>query len=166
MFDIVFLCDKLKYMVAKKQKIYLDTSVISAYLDERAPERQTYTKFSWKMFKHYEVYISQLVVKELQSHPNSIRRKELLQLIQNFKTLSIESKEIKNLAQKYIQKKIIPKNYWEDALHLACASVYGLNILVTWNYAHLLKLETRKKVNVVNALLGYKPIELVEPPML
>ncbi|MBI4652873.1 PIN domain-containing protein [Candidatus Kuenenbacteria bacterium] len=153
-------------MVKEKLKIYLDTSVISAYFDERLLERQGYTKSSWKILKNYDIYISQLVLKEINNHPDTIKRNKMLQLVKNFKILSIETKEIKELAQEYVKKKIIPEKYWEDALHLACASVNELNILTSWNYAHLLKLNTKTRVNAINILLGYKPIELVEPPML
>ena len=38
--------------------------------------------------------------------------------------------------------------------------------LVSWNFSHLVKVQTRREVNLVNALEGYDPIEIVAPPEL
>ena len=49
-----------------KTKIYLDTSVISALFDERTPERLLMTSILWSKLSDYDVFISELVLKELE----------------------------------------------------------------------------------------------------
>lgn len=147
-----------------KPKIYLDTSVISVYDDPRIPQRQAQTQEFWKALKDFKVYISEVTIKEISNNPNLRKRKRLLKLTENFNPLPITEKAQK-LAQAYIRKKIIPKRYIDDALHLAIATVNGLDILVSWNCKHLINLRTKREANKINLAKGYKEIELVEPPM-
>ena len=145
-------------------KIYLDTSVISVYDDFRIPQRQAQTQEFWKTLKKFKVYISEVTINEINNNPNLKKRKQLLKLAKDFHLLQI-TEETKKLAQEYIKKKIIPKRYIDDALHLAIATVYKLDILVSWNCKHLINLKTKHEANKINLGKGYKEIELVEPPM-
>lgn len=147
-----------------KLKIYLDTSVISVYDDSRLPQRQAQTQEFWKTLKDFKVYISEVTINEINNNPNSRKRKRLLNLTKDLNLLQI-TEAAKKLAQEYIKKKIIPKRYIDDALHLAIATVNGLDILVSWNCQHLVNLRTKREANKINLAKGYKEIELVEPPM-
>ena len=51
----------------------------------------------------------------------------------------------------------------DDALHIAVASVNNLDVIVNWNFTHIVKLKTRREVAVINTLMGYKPIEICSP---
>lgn len=73
------------------------------------------------------------------------------------------SDEVQTLAQRYIAEGVIPPKYLDDALHLAAAVVHEVEVLVSWNFEHLVKLKTRLGVNGVNRLLGYREIEIVSP---
>ena len=53
-----------------------------------------------------------------------------------------------------------------DANHVAVAVVNGIQYLASWNFRHLVKIATRRLVNLVNALVGYGQIEIVAPPEL
>jgi len=69
-------------------KLYLDTSVFSAYYDERTPERMHMTRDFWLILQQHEKLCSQLVIEELgQAHANL--REKLLALTQNFTALSL-----------------------------------------------------------------------------
>lgn len=50
-----------------------------------------------------------------------------------------------------------------DALHLAAAVVHEFDVVISWNFEHLVKLKTRQAVNGLNRLLGYREIEIVSP---
>ncbi|MDA2922023.1 type II toxin-antitoxin system VapC family toxin [Patescibacteria group bacterium AH-259-L07] len=147
-----------------KSKIYLDTSVISVYDDPRIPQRQAQTQEFWKTLKDFRVYISEITINEINNIPNSKKRKRLLSLSKNFFLLH-PTEEAEKLAQEYVRKKIIPKRYIDDAIHLAIATVNRLDILVSWNCKHLINLKTKREANKINLAKGYKEIELVEPPM-
>lgn len=147
----------------KKESLYLDTSVPSAYYDERTKERMEATIKFWKeVLPHYKTYVSEITVKELEDTKDEILRKKFRELIKNFKVLK-EKKVIRNLARVYIEKEIFAEKYIDDALHVAMASYYEISYLVSWNFEHLVKVKTRKRVNLINVLEGFKEIEIVSP---
>ena len=71
--------------------------------------------------------------------------------------------EIRELADRYIFERIIPEKYRNDALHIATAVVNDLDVVVSWNLEHIVKLKTKLGVEGINRLLGYKVIEIVTP---
>jgi hypothetical protein len=71
--------------------------------------------------------------------------------------------ESRALADEYIRHGAIPEDYPEDALHIAIASVNGMDCLLSWNYEHLVRIKTRRIVSMVNTSLGYPYIDIVTP---
>jgi len=83
------------------------------------------------------------------------------------KGIKIEITEVvKELAKIYIREGLIPEKYENDALLLALTTVHSLDILVSWNFKHLVKKKTRLGVNLINLKEGYKSIEILAPPEL
>ena len=147
----------------KRETLYLDTSVLSAYYDERAKERRDATITFWENVSHnYKVYISEVTVKELEDTRNETLRKKFKGLIKSFKVLKI-NKGVRDLANAYIGRGVFPEKYLNDALHVAVASFYEISYVISWNFEHLVKVKTRKSVNLVNILEGYKEIEIISP---
>ena len=147
-----------------KTKVYLDTSVISALFDERTPERMTMTSILWSKLSDYEVFISELVLEELERAAEHVRDK-MFSAIKDFIVLKI-SKEAEELAQIYVKQGIFPEKYFDDALHVALASVSQIGILLSWNFTHLVKLKTRRMVSIVNLAENIMPVEIASPPEL
>ena len=147
-----------------KSKIYLDTSVISALYDERTPERLSMTLSFWKQLNAYEVVISDLVLEELERANEQVRDK-MLAAIKDFIVLKV-SKQAEELAQIYINQGIFPEKYFDDALHVALASVNQIGILISWIFTHLVKLKTRRLVSIVNLAENFIPVEIISPPEL
>jgi predicted nucleic acid-binding protein len=149
--------------VVSKESLYLDTSVPSAYYDEKTKERQGITiKFWREILPNYQVYVSEITVRELADTKDKILRKKLMHLIKSFKVLKL-NKRVEALARTYIKNKIFPVRYIDDATHAAIASFYGISYLVSWNFEHLVKVRTRRLVNSVNILEGFSEIEIVSP---
>ena len=147
----------------RKESLYLDTSVPSAYYDKRAKERMEATIKFWKeVLPHYKTYVSESVVEELEDTKDERLKRKFRKLIKGFKILK-EKKIIRDLARAYIEKEIFSEKYLDDALHVAMASYYEISYLVSWNYEHLVKVKTRRLVNSVNILEGLKEIEIVSP---
>lgn len=71
--------------------------------------------------------------------------------------------EVKNLANKYIEEGLIPEKYGNNPILIAIKSVYSLDILISWNFKHLVKRKTRICVNSINLKEGYISIELLAP---
>jgi len=93
------------------------------------------------------------------------KREKLFKLVGNteFNEVLSVNEEIDRVADKYIAEGIIPPVYRDDALHIAVTSVKGLDILVSWNFKHLVKHKTRVEVTGVNTLLGYNAIDICTP---
>lgn len=88
-----------------------------------------------------------------------------MQLIKEhqLKELNI-TQEVIDLSKEYISQKIIPKVKVEDALHVAVATVYEMDALITWNNRHLANLRKMEIINGINLKEGYtKHIEIVNP---
>ncbi|MCK4384458.1 MAG: PIN domain nuclease, partial [Candidatus Lokiarchaeota archaeon] len=71
------------------------------------------------------------------------------------------------LTREYIKNKLLPEKYINDALHIAigsCNSIsYIVSCIVSWDFEHIVKVKTRRIVNLVNTLQGYKEIEIISP---
>ena len=148
----------------KNNKIYLDTSVISALFDQRTPERRAMTVTAWETFSAYEVYISEIVLAELNSTSGALKE-NMLNSISSFHVLRVTD-EAHRLASEYILQTIFPQKYYDDALHVALASTNQIPILLSWNFTHLVKLKTRQMIKLVNTMNHYIAVEIISPPEL
>lgn len=145
----------------RKLKIYIDTSVIGGCFDEEFAEWSNMLFEEFIQGKRITV-ISNIVANELESAPiyiheklNEIPDANILQLINN------EESEL--LAKKYIEFKAISEKYYNDALHIAIASINNIDILVSWNFKHIVNYNRIIVYNAVNNLFGYKNIEIRTP---
>ncbi len=148
-----------------KAKLYFDTSVPSAYYDARTQERMELTHDFWHKLDLYELYVSTLVIDELNQVVPQDLKENLLKLIEHCIILKLDSK-VKNLAKAYVNAGILPQKYFNDALHIAIAVVNGMQFLVSWNFKHFVNVKTRQMVNLVNLKEGYGVIEIIAPPEL
>jgi hypothetical protein len=71
--------------------------------------------------------------------------------------------EARKLADIYVERKIIPSGFYEDALHIAIATVLEIDVLVTWNQTHIVNTDSIPRINKVNIEKGYKPITIKKP---
>lgn len=143
-------------------KLYLDTSVFSAYYDERTPERMQMTRDFWRVLERHEKLCSDLTIEELGQARSGLREK-LLGLAQGFTVINLTD-EMRELAKLYVREGLVPSKYFADALHIAAAVLGGADILVSWNFKHLVKRSTRLLVNYINANQGLRTIEILAPP--
>ena len=72
-----------------KLKIYLDTSVFSAYYDERVKVRQEQTKRFWVNLAEYDKYISEIVMDELNAVTDDELREKLIELTKDFEVIKV-----------------------------------------------------------------------------
>jgi predicted nucleic acid-binding protein len=149
----------------KRIKYYLETTVFNFVFAEDDSVKREITK---KLFKNWdningEMYISDLVITEINRAPEEIKTK-LLKFIEQQNPVLLEiDEEVKELADRYISTGIIPEKYRNDALHIAVAVVNDLDVIISWNLEHIVKLKTKLGVEGVNRLLGYKTIEIMTP---
>lgn len=143
-------------------RLYLDTSVFSAYYDDRAPERTELTIEFWAKLSAHEKICSEFTIEELSEASLELKQK-LLALTRDFETVKI-TRQINDLARKYVDEEVIPSRYFADAIHIAAAVMGKADILVSWNYRHLVKRNTRLLVNYINNKFGLRFIEILAPP--
>ncbi len=146
----------------RKIKLYLDTSVTSALFDDRNPQRQLLTQRFFENIQTFDAYVSEVVLAEIDNTREMRLRERLRETAISFKCLPIDE-ESRALAEEYVNHGAIPTDYTEDALHIAIATVNGLDYLLSWNFEHIVKVKTRRIVNMVNASLGYPDLEIVTP---
>lgn len=146
--------------------LYLDTTVPSAFLDERAPDRRRLTERFWRDgLQRYLPVISTVVLAEIRDTPDKLRRAQLEELVAGFGVLPF-SDVADNLAREYVKRGVFPEKYVSDAIHVAIAVSNGAAYLASWNFRHLVKVNTRREVNLVNSIMGFGQIEIVAPPEL
>ena len=149
----------------KVLKIYIDTSIFNfAFSDDVPKEKDVTLRLLDEVRKgKYEVYISEVVIREI-NRASKEKAKKLIELINEIvsEELPIDD-EVLELARRYITEGIIPEKYENDAVHIAVASVNNLDAIISWNFEHIVKLKTKKEVTGVNAVSGYKDIEIYSP---
>lgn len=151
-------------MVKKKLKIYLDTTIPNFVFNPHTPDKQEAAKTLFEEIEtgKFESYISQVVIDEVEDTPEP-KRSKMLELLKETEILAI-TEECEELAEEYIAKKIIPIEKEEDALHIAIATYYEVDALVSYNFEHIVKLKTKREVPVVNMLIGgYKSPDIITP---
>ncbi|OGR50903.1 MAG: hypothetical protein A3I11_06235 [Elusimicrobia bacterium RIFCSPLOWO2_02_FULL_39_32] len=149
----------------KKLKLYFDTSVLNFAIATDVPNEKDATL---KLFKEieegkYEVFVSSVVIDEIGRAPEiiAIKLKEVLMKLNAVKLLVNEDSV--ELANKYVENRVIPPRYKDDALHIAVATVNDLDMIVSWNFSHMVKVKTKREVRGINLLNGYKEMEIVSP---
>ena len=146
-----------------KLKIYLDTSVFSAYFDERAPDRRAQTVEFWERMAAFEVCTSKLARQELEKTPNADRRRRLLALLEGL-TLHSITNEMLQLSERYVQAGVFTAIMTNDAVHVAAAVLTRQDLLLSWNFKHLVNRVRRAKINQVNVSQDLPTIEIIAPP--
>lgn len=148
-----------------KQSLYLETSVVGAYLDNGDPLRRDLTIRWWEHeLPEYRAVISSLVEKELSRVPEP-HRTSYLNLIAPLERVEL-TEEAAILADGYISRGIFHRKYIGDALHVALASLHKIDYIVTWNFGHLANVRRQARIRVFNTAAGFFAPVIVTPEFL
>ena len=153
----------------RKLKIYLDTSVISHLDAPDVPDKMNDTLSLWELFNHgeYDVYISSAVLTELYDCALPKRQIMLEYLNQIEYTELVETDEVLELADKYIKAGFVKPKSYDDCIHLSSATVNDCDIIISWNFKHIVNIKTIQAVNQINYANGYlHAIQILPPNML
>ncbi len=148
-----------------KQSLYLETSVIGAYLDNGEPFRRDLTIRWWEHeLAEYRAFSSILVRRELEqlSEPH---RTGYLKLIAPLAMLEL-AEEVAILADGYVSRGIFHRKFIADALHVAFASFHKIDYLVTWNFGHLANVRRQARIRLFNTAAGFFVPMIVTPEFL
>lgn len=144
-----------------KQRIYIDTSVVGGYFDD---EFSVDTIPFFERVKNGEIIIivSDLLEAELLRAPAFI--KELLLSIPSQQIEKIRlSPETLELADKYIEAQVVGRTSRADCQHIAIATLCNADVLVSWNFKHIVNLDRIRGYNGINYQNGHKMIEIRTP---
>jgi len=152
----------------KKLKIYLDTSVISYLYQLDAPDKMNDTLALWEDIKagEYQAVISEVTARELMecSEPKRTIMADYLNEA-GFEVLAIDS-EINELAQEIVRRGILRPKSIDDCTHIATAIINNCDIIVSWNFKHLVNIKTINGIRGITASNHYKPIDIYTPTVL
>ncbi len=147
-----------------KKTVYLDTSIPS-YLFDKRESTKTYieiTKAWWEQERHnFDIWISQETITEL-SQGNYPNQQEILECVSQFQVLQ-PVPQIAKIVQVYLDNYLMPRVLKGDALHLAYASFYKMDFLLTWNCNHLANANKKQHISIINTRLKLFTPELVTP---
>jgi hypothetical protein len=101
-------------------------------------------------------------VREIEGAPQTVRNR-LLEIPDEYKVLLPETQDAVDLAETYLKRGIIGLGSRTDALHVALASAGGADVLVSWNFKHIVNLGRIRLFQAVNLEMGYPAIEIRSP---
>ena len=154
----------------KKLKVYFDTNVIG-YLDALDhPEKRADTLAMWEKVKQseYDIVMSEVTFDELEDIPVPAKLDTLKSYVAEITYDRIDvNEEIIRMAEVIKHTGIIPLDkHHNDRLHLGCALVAEADVIVSWNFNHMVNITTIRGVKGVAMIEGYKPIDIITPTML
>jgi len=144
-----------------KQRIYIDTSVVGGYFDDEF-SADTVPFFERAKQGELVIIVSDLLEAELLRAPEFV--KNLLQSIPEQQIEKVRlSPEASDLADKYIEPKVVGRTSRADCQHIAIATLCKADVLVSWNFKHIVNLDRIRGYNGINYQLGYNMIEIRTP---
>ena len=147
--------------------VYVETSVISYYSarpsrDIVTAARQTLTQEWWEDARdRFDLYVSVLVLEEAKSGGTEAARRRL-SAISGLPILEINDTAEK-LAKRFLEESAIPASSPEDALHIALATVHGMDFLLTWNFRHINNAEIKTRIRNIIEAAGYESPVICSP---
>jgi predicted nucleic acid-binding protein len=145
----------------KIQKIYVDTSVIGGCFDSE------FSPWSLGLFRDFKAGLlspatSDIVSTEIAFAPKGVKDKfqELLSFDPDI--LPVDN-NVETLVEAYIGHRILSEKFKNDMMHIALSSVHGVDILVSWNFRHIVHFEKIVKFNAVNLEYGYRQLMILSP---
>jgi hypothetical protein len=142
-------------------KVYADTSTIGGCFDIEFKE------WSLALFEEYKqgiktMMLSDLTIQELEFARDEVRNK--INELENQHKISIGvNDEAIKLAETYIIEGALTNKSYNDALHIALATLNNADVLASWNFKHIVNINRIRVYNSVNLKLGYKMIEIRTP---
>ncbi len=144
----------------RKLRIYTDTSVIGGYFDD---EFNIDTKLLFDEIKNgvYQLVISDLTEKELIKAPDKVKTL-LKDLGIDFELISVTQESI-TLANEYLKEEVVGQTSIDDCIHIATATINKVDLLISWNFKHIVNIQRIRGYNSINLKNGYSTLEIRSP---
>ncbi len=144
-----------------KQRLYIDTSVFGGYYDVELKE-YTSPLFQRIINQEFELLYSSVIQDELENAPKRV--KDVIKKINASNSEFLETtEEAIILATEYITEGVVGKTSFVDCLHIALATMYRADYLISWNFKHIVNVDRIRGYNSINIKKGYKQLEIRSP---
>jgi len=150
-------------------RVYFETTVFNRYFEDgREHHKDTVRLFDMIKTGEIEAFTSTVVLEELTPAPEP-KRSQMIGLVKQFGMTVLEVEQpVYDLADVYIKMGIIPAKYRRDGVHIAMASLYDLDCIVSLNYRHINKLKTKTATEIIHRMKDYNnpyictPMEVIK----
>ena len=145
----------------KKLLVYVDASVVGGCEDV---EFRDDSLALWREFTagRYEMVLSEHTLRELQGAPDAVRQ-HIVEVPEERQIVLQDTAVSAELAEAYIERGVVGPGSRADALHVALATAGGADVIVSWNFRHIVNLRRIRLFNAVNIEYGYGTIEIRTP---
>ena len=144
----------------RKLRIYIDTSVIGGFFDDE------FSIDTEKLFEQihqgeFQLVISDLTEKELLNAPHRVRNL-LLDLGIDSELVMVKPESV-DLAMAYLKEGVVGPTSLDDCIHIATATIHQVDLLVSWNFKHIVNILRIRGYNSINIKNGYSVLEIRSP---
>ncbi len=143
------------------QRFYFDTSVFGGAFDKEFDEVTLQLFERVKLGKLVCVF-SDLTETELLNAPENVKN-HFKDLPKEYKERVVVTDEILTLATKYVAENVVGKTSLDDCVHIATATIYKADILVSWNFKHIVNVYRIRGYNSINIRSNYQSLEIRSP---
>jgi predicted nucleic acid-binding protein len=141
-------------------KVYIDTSVFGGLFDEEF-KQATDAFFHLVRIGKFDLLVSDVVGEEISLAPENVQN--AFREMYPYMTSIAVSIELLDLRDEYIRQGIVTEKSADDAAHVAAATVGGADIIVSWNFRHIVHYQKIRMYNAVNAMRGYPSLDIRSP---
>jgi hypothetical protein len=148
-------------MMLKIPHIYLDTSVIGGCFDE---EFEVWSNALIDDIHKglFNPAVSSIVQEEIDAAPPRVKSKYQELLTLGVQMLSVDEQALL-LVEQYVKHEIIPPKFRNDLYHIALATIAEIDILVSWNFQHIVRYDKIQQFNAVNLENGFRTLAIYSP---
>jgi len=145
----------------KVLRVYTDTSVLGGCFD---PEFEVWSKGLLEDFRRgrFRPVLSEVTAAEVIPAPEPVRDVYAELLALGAEVLPV-TPEALNLRKSYLERGVLGNRFENDMLHIALATIGDVDVLVSWNFRHIVRLEKIRAFSAVNIELGYKVLTIYSP---
>jgi predicted nucleic acid-binding protein len=142
------------------ETVYIETSILG-YLTARSTKNLILaanievTKEWWEFHRSiFKLYVSQVVLDEVTRGDAEIALKRL-EILNGLPLVEL-NQSVRSLAAQFLSRSNLPPKASDDAVHIAAATIHGLDYLLTWNCKHIANAQIQRKLTEISLDSGYQ----------
>jgi len=155
-------------LMKDKLKVYLDTTIFSFLQALDSPEKMADTLIFWEdlMAMKYQVFTSDVAIREI-NKCHEPKRSFMLDKLKELSPTVLETEtNVEELAMEFVKLGILKEKSIDDCQHIATALLEKCNIIVSWNFQHIVNYKTIEGVQIISVTRGFDHIDIFCPSSL